>query len=75
MTDETKPTTEEFLKMLEEAKSEWKRYNTMREAAPEMLEALKEAQANFKTYDRFKVDVDAMRKIEAAIDKAEGRSK
>jgi hypothetical protein len=43
-------------------------------AAPEMLEALKEAQANFKTYDRFKVDVDAMHKIESAIAKAEGQS-
>lgn len=42
-------------------------------AAPEMLEALKEAKATFKAYDRFKVDVDAMRKIEAAIAKAEGQ--
>lgn len=44
-------------------------------AAPDMLEALKQAQTNFKTYDRFKVDVDAMRKIEAAIAKATGSAK
>lgn len=42
-------------------------------AAPEMLEALKGAVSAYKGYDRFKIDVDAMRAIESAIAKAEGK--
>ena len=43
-------------------------------AAPDMLEALQGAAEAFKPYDRFKVDVDAMRKLEAAIAKAHKRA-
>lgn len=77
MTDETKPTTEEFLKMLEEAKAEWKRYNTIREAAPDMLEALKSARMFIMSVpEAVTVSGDAaLYAIDQAIDKAEGRSK
>lgn len=77
MTEKTEqePTTAEFLKMLEEAKTEWKRYNTMRDAAPDMLAALKSARYFIMGVpEAVTVSGDAaLYAIDQAIDKAEGR--